>query len=111
MDESTRKRYEVLGKDLYVDLDIHEVQPKDKYLKVEADLLMSMVQDGYDPLQLTLEERLTFAQYFDLRLLDNNIKDDNVQDRKDNSKVPLDQGAKEGDLTADAGHPQGGGEP
>jgi len=120
VDEATKARYEILGQDLYVHLDVNylnsqvdaqadaKVPFKNQDSKAEADLIMSMLQDGYDPLQLTLEERRTLVQYFDLRLLGDFIKDDVLQDREDNSKVPLDTTTKERDLTKVTRHTKGG---
>ena len=104
VDEATKARYEMLGQDLYVKLDVTKIDPpKNQYQEAEANLIMSMLQDGYDPSQLTLEEERIFVQYFDLRLL-RDLKNDVLQDRKDNSKVPLDTATEEGDFTKAEGH-------
>ncbi len=41
-----------------------QVPFKNQDSKAEADLIMSMLQDGYDPSQLTLEEKRTLVQYY-----------------------------------------------
>jgi hypothetical protein len=108
VDEATKARYEMLGQDLYAKLDVTRINPsKNQYQEAEANLIMSMLQDGYDPSQLTLEEERILVQYFDLRLL-RDLKNDVLQDRKDNSKVPLDTATKKGDLAKAEGHSEGG---
>lgn len=106
VDKDTKARYKMLGQDLYIDLDIISMNAKvdsqhsvGQYSEANADLILSMLKNGYDPLQLTIEEKTSFVQYFGLRLLDDFIKDDVIQDRKDNPQVPLDSTAEETSLT------------
>ena len=112
--QDTKARYEMLGQDLYSSLDVNalnsQVDCKMTFdvNKAEASLLMSMLQDGYDPSQLTLGEKRMLVQYFDLRSLDDFIKDDVLQHAEGDSTVPLDSRTKERDLTKVTRHTKGG---